>query len=268
MYNKAIMRCLIIIGLAFLSVGSQEKTAPAKTPNANVVSQIDSAKNADNGLVAQASSKTESIDSLTRRYMWATIVGVVGAWIGLIVLICQTAISRRTAQRQLRAYVLSDSSIIVNVANPIPLYPGQVLPQTDARITNTAAGPGAFIQIKNLGQTPAFRVIHWGYICFREYPLNASLPARTPVAANIPSSVLGPGQTATKMLELNPALTAAQINDLRNGTAAIYVQGEITYLDAFRKNRLTRYRVMYHRMGGAIGVSTGLNFCEEGNDAN
>jgi hypothetical protein len=214
-----------------------------------------------------ASAPAASLDSLTRHYMWATIVGVIGAWIGLAVLICQTIITRRTSQRQLRAYVLSDSSVIVNVANPVPLYPGQVLPQTDARITNTAAGPGAFIQIRNTGQTPAFKVLHWGYICFREYPLTAALPARLPTVGNPPITVLGPGMIATKMLELNPSLTPAQINDLRNGAGAIYVYGEITYVDAFRKSQFTRYRVMYHRMGGAIGVSTILSFCEEGNDA-
>lgn len=232
------MRGLVVIGLVLLSLGGQGPVPAAP------------------------------LDPLTQKYMWATIVGVVGAWIGLGILIAQTIIARRTAQRQLRAYVLSDSSTIFNVANPVPLYAGQQLAQTDARITNTAAGPGTLLTIKNLGQTPAFKVIHWGYICFREYPLNATLPAPpTTPSSNAPSMVLGPGQISTKMLELNPALTAAQITDLRNGVAAIYVYGEITYQDAFGQKRTTHYRVMYHRMGGAIGVNTGLNFCNEGNEA-
>jgi hypothetical protein len=209
-----------------------------------------------------------SLDTLTRGYMWATIIGVVGAWIGLGVLISQTIITRRTSQRQLRAYVLGDSSIIVNVADPVPLYQGQILPQTEARITNGAAGPRAFMQIKNTGETPAFKVMRWGYICFREFPLIAALPTRLPIVASPPTTILGPGQSVTKLLELNPPLTAAQINDLRNGTGAVYVYGEITYVDAFGENRFTHYRTMYHRMGGAIGVSTLLSFCEAGNDAN
>ncbi len=220
------------------------------------------------GKTTEEPAKEDSLDSLTRRYMWATIVGVIGAWIGLAVLIYQTIITRRTSQRQLRAYVLSDSGTIANVANPVPLFPGQNLPQTEARITNTAAGPGAWIQIKNTGQTPAFKVMHWGYICFRECPLTAALPARLPTVGNFPTSILGPGMIATKLLELNPPLTPAQITDLRNGTGAVYVYGEITYVDAFGENRLTKYRVMYHRVGGAIGVSTNLTFCDEGNDAN
>jgi hypothetical protein len=208
------------------------------------------------------------LDPLSREYMWATIIGVLGAWIGLVVLICQTVITRRTSQRQLRAYVLTDASTIVNIADPVPLYEGQALAQTDARITNHAAGPGAFLFIKNTGQTPAFKVTHWGSICFREYPLAASLPARLPISVSSPTSVLGPGQVSSKLFELNPALTPAQINDLRSGTGAVYVYGEITYVDAFGKSHFTHYRTMYHRMGGAIGVSTTLNFCEEGNDAN
>jgi len=218
--------------------------------------------------VAASVALQAPVDALSRGYMWATIIGVVGAWIGLVVLISQTVITRRTSQRQLRAYILMDTGTIINVANPIPLYTGQALAQTDARISNDAAGPGALVFIKNTGQTPAFKVIHWANICFREYPLIASLPAPIPLVGAPPVSVLGPGQVASKLLESNPRLTPAQTNDLRNSTAAVYVYGEITYVDAFGKSHLTRYGTMYHRMSGAIGVSTTLTYCEDGNDAN
>jgi hypothetical protein len=62
-------------------------------------------------------------------------------------------------------------------------------------------------------------------------------------------------------------LTPQQIADLRAGTGAVYVYGEITYVDAFGQKWLTKYRLMHHRDGGAIGVSTDLSFCEEGNEA-
>src|ERR1035438_8929785 len=45
-------------------------------------------------------AKAESLSLLTRRYMWATIVGVVGAWIGIAVLVIQTMLSRKTSERQ------------------------------------------------------------------------------------------------------------------------------------------------------------------------
>ena len=80
----------------------------------------------------------------------------------LSVLIMQTIISRNSSQRQLRAYVLGESGTIVNIANPIQAFPGQIIRPTGAEITNLACGPVARIQIKNTGQTPAFRVEHWG----------------------------------------------------------------------------------------------------------
>lgn len=43
--------------------------------------------------------------------------------------------------------------------------------------------------------------------------------------------------------------------------------GEITYLDAFKHEQITKYRLMYHRMGGAIGVNSTLSFTDEGNEA-
>jgi hypothetical protein len=218
------------------------------------------------GKSAEEQAKQYSLDLLTRRYMCATIIGVVGAWIGLAILITQTVTSRRTAQRQLRAYVLCESGSIFNVANPIPLFPGQIFQPTGAEITNRAAGPGALIQIKNTGQTPAFKASHWGNICFREAPLRTGLPARLPLPFTFPS-VLGPGIISTKLLQLPQPLTPAEVNDLRNGTGAVYVYGEITYEDAFGRKQQTHYRLLHHQQGGAIGVSTNLSFADAGNEA-
>ena len=80
--------------------------------------------------------------------------------------------------------------------------------------------------------------------------------------------ILGPGIIGTKLYRFGPVLTDQQIADLRVGTGAIYVYGDIGYEDAFGKKRFTNYRLMYHAFGGAIGVSTDLTFTEEGNDAN
>lgn len=186
--------------------------------------------------------------------------------VGIIVAIRTLNHMQESSERQLRAYVVCDSGFIFNVTNPVPLFPGQVFAPTPAQVSNPATGPGAQIQIKNTGQTPAFKVRHWGNICFREYPLAAGLPARLPNILPHPC-VLGAGIPSTKLLELNPALTPQQVADLRAGTGAVYIYGEITYVDAFGCERLTKYRLMHHRMGGAIGVSTDLTFTDEGNEA-
>lgn len=173
---------------------------------------------------------------------------------------------RESSERQLRAYVISESGTIFNVANPVPIFQGQVFIPTGAEISNPACGPGVRIQIKNAGQTPAYEVTHFANICFREQPLKSSLPARDPNM--IPaSSILGPGIPSTKLLFMPQPLTAQETADLRAGNGAVYVYGEIVYRDTFGKRWHTSYRLMHHPYGGAIGVSTDLSFCDEGNDA-
>lgn len=171
------------------------------------------------------------------------------------------------SERQLRAYVVCEHGTIFNVANPVPVFLGQVFnPPSEAEITNPAFGPGYKIQIKNAGQTPAVEVRHWGNICFREFPLKSPLPARDPKIIPV-ASVLGPGIPSTKFNHLTQPLTAKETADLRAGTGAVYVYGEITYSDIWGKSWYTRYRLMHHAFGGAIGVSTDLSFCESGNEA-
>src|SRR6266850_4087729 len=98
---------------------------------------------------------------------WLVLVGAV-QFLALIVQAVIYILTLRqmqdTDKRQLRAYVLCESGFIFNVANPVPLFAGQDLPVTDARITNLAAGPGAKIQINNTGQTPEFQDSYWRYI--------------------------------------------------------------------------------------------------------
>lgn len=169
-------------------------------------------------------------------------------------------------ERQLRAYVLVDSGTIFNVADPVPLFLGQIFAPSEAQVTNKAAGPGVRLFIKNTGQTPAYDVRHWGHICFREFPLKNPLPARPPQANPVPS-ILGREIISTKLIYIPNPLSSKEVADLRVGAGAVYVYGEITYRDTFGKSWYTHYRLMYHPYGGAIGVSTDLTFCDGGNEA-
>jgi hypothetical protein len=172
------------------SVGAQQispNTAPPGTPkgNASKRNRQQKAEQGNSGTTSESTchqclpccsteqsqnktkeeqAKLDSLDLLTHRYMWATIVGVIGAWIGLAALIGQTIISRNSSHRQLRAYVVGEIGNIVNIANPILAFGGQIIEPTGAEISNLACGPVARIQIKNAGQTPAFEVKHWGNI--------------------------------------------------------------------------------------------------------
>jgi hypothetical protein len=185
--------------------------------------------------------------------------------VGICVAIWTLNHMRESSERQLRAYVVAEVGSIVNIANPVEV-PGVTLTPTEARAA-FPWGPIAKIAIKNAGQTPAYHVGHWGSICFREYPLASPLPSNPHTARPMPS-IMGPGTIATKLFLFGPSLTPQQISDLRAGSGAVYVYGEVTYRDAFGNERFTNYRLMYHIIGGAIGVSTDLSFTEDGNEAN
>lgn len=193
------------------------------------------------------------------------VIATVAAFLQFVALAVTILVMISSSRRQLRAYVGGDVGSIGNVANPIPVA-GQDIKPTGAEITNPTCGPVAYVQIKNAGQTPAYEVLHWGNMCTREHPLTSALPPSQFTLRF--ASVLGPGIIATKYLFLATPLTAQEISDLRAGKAAIYVYGEIRYKDAFGKERFTKYRLMHHVGQGAIGVSTGLTFADEGNEAN
>jgi hypothetical protein len=190
-------------------------------------------------------------------------VSTVIAFFTLVFFAVQVWLMRITAHRQLRAYVVAETGIVVNVADPIQSIGPKS--ETEARITHPEWGPVLRIQIKNTGQTPAYDVIHWAGFYFREWPLESALPP-IPAAEDRYRSTMGPGVPITKTLFFGPRLTDEQIKGLRDGTAALYCQGEILYRDAFKKKHFTRYRLMYHLFGGAIGVNTDLTFAEEGNE--
>ena len=182
----------------------------------------------------------------------------------LITILWQVVVTKDTARRQLRAYVLVERGIIGNVANPIP-GPGEKI-ETVARILLPTAGPSAQITIKNTGQTPAYELVHWGRICIQEFPLTSQLPPMPTPEAKF-WTVMGPGIAEVKTLRLPKALDSNQIQGLRDGTMAIYCHGEVVYRDAFKKKRVTKYRCMYSAVGGIIGVNTDLTYCDDGNTA-
>jgi hypothetical protein len=99
-----------------------------------------------------------------------------------------------------------------------------------------------------------------------EFPLKSELP---PIHKLVkpPSSAIAPEGINTKLVKVFAPLTAEQIAGLRNGTVAIWVYGEITYRDAFRRKRTSHYRLFHNGITGTIGVSTDLTWAEGGNDA-
>lgn len=217
----------------------------------------------------QAEGKAAANETITphnpnQGWSLADVIAAIAGGAGLLqflALVATIGIMIRNGHRQLRAYVVAELGTIVNVADPDPIV-GTSMP-TEARVTHPGWGPIVQIQIKNTGQTPAYDVVHWASLYFTDYPLPE--PTNRETENDKFRSIMGQGVPITKNLFFVPRLTPEQVKGLKDGSSAICVDGEILYKDAFKKSHFTRYRLIYHRQGGAIGVSTTLSFAENGN---
>jgi hypothetical protein len=161
--------------------------------------------------------------------------------------------SESTARRQLRAYVFVSGAAVTNIAE------GDGIPE-------------AQVVIKNFGQTPAYNFVNITGFAANVYPPPSSIRLTVPdeeFFQPIAKSDLGPTQaeiSTTDWREKRRPLTQDERAALAEGKAIIYVYGEIRYVDAFGRQRWTKYRYM---MGGPVGVRPGgrLAPCDEGNEA-
>lgn len=171
-----------------------------------------------------------------------------------IAAVAQFELMRRTAQRQLRAYVFPEST---GITDGMALNPPQ---------PNRANEPGIFLLIRNTGNTPAFQVKSFAQIDVVEPRHEHTLVPPTPLVHGYPTP-LPPNGTVTKGLWFGRPLNAQEIADVTNGAKAIYVYGRVEYLDTFKQKRFTNFRLAY---SGAFPAQPGaiFLFAQTGNDAN
>jgi hypothetical protein len=150
--------------------------------------------------------------------------------------------SVENGRRQLRAYVFPDQASLV--------WQGTTKPTV------------AEIDIKNSGQTPAYKVSAAEVIAVADYPLqqDISIPG---MSGN--HTVLPPTGSYTLSVPMDKPLTGEQLNAIQKGKQAIYVFGNIAYADAFDECRITQYRFYYTGSGGDIGSKVGLTYLDESN---
>ncbi len=174
-----------------------------------------------------------------------------------------------------RAFVFIDTNIYNAIGNPPPQpepYPGlagsfyqsQVIP--GPWIFDEKMGPFSSITIKNSGQTPALDVIHWANICIREYPLTSDLPPKTPNLPEIKNSIPTNGIMTPIIIKMEVPLTEEEKKLLNSGNTAIYVYGEVTYRDAFRKKHSTKFRRIFIPKFAMMNEPTEMIRCDEGNE--
>jgi hypothetical protein len=135
-----------------------------------------------------------------------------------------------TARRDLRAYVA-------------------VLMSSIERLDENR-NPRATVVIKNFGKTPAYRFAPSAFLIYVE-------PDTAPPDPPEPTRELGhlaPGAEFNVVLNADWQLSRAMRANIVVGSAAVYVQGIIKYVDTYGEPRFTQFRVM---TDGAASVPAG-----------
>lgn len=160
---------------------------------------------------------------------------------------CQLLVIRDQEERQLRAYVFPDHPVINNVSD-----------DTSIKATNPVS---AFVVIKNTGITPAYKVVNILGAAFLPFPSRISFGSKSiseSIVISSSSSFLPAGAPEQSgvvyVIDAGAPLSMQQKEALKNGSAAIYLFGEITYYDTFGFLHCTRYE---YYTGGNAGVNGG-----------
>ena len=156
-----------------------------------------------------------------------------------------------TSRKQLRAYVLVEIGQIELIA--VTKMPNHV----------THWKGKTKLEIHNTGQTPAQEMSVFGDIDFQEWKLpldKTKLKAIDYSGTNLSKDTVGPGGFRDRLDEIQ--IDRKQWEQLRAGTHAIFVYGEIRYKDVFGERQTTHYRFF---TGGPIGLKRGVQLAPHDN---
>jgi hypothetical protein len=151
-----------------------------------------------------------------------------------------------TAQRQLRAYVFPQNSEI--------------------RKFGSDQSPEGWVEIRNTGNTPAYKLQRRGGIMLTPFPAQR-FPEHDWTTPSSKSD-LGPGgEVYLGPITFPNAFTREQIARVVSGESAIYLWGEIRYIDAFKQPRTTKFRHFYRGNGTAQYGTVPTVHDNEGNES-
>lgn len=127
------------------------------------------------------------------------------------------------------------------------------------------SGPYCAFEIKNTGQTPAFKMTMWIHAAI------GSLDAAGPFIdgedeATAGETTLSPG-ASIDLAARGPAPQGDDAQAFADGRKAAYVWGEIKYIDAFERKRFHNFRYTF-TAGDLKGSAVQLRMCSGGNEAN
>jgi hypothetical protein len=122
-----------------------------------------------------------------------------------------------------------------------------------AKITNYGASEivRAELFLRNTGKTPAHTVRFKGKIGVDYFPSN-EFP---PLAKVKQMGTMGQGQEMIQHCTMHIALSKEQFDSIESGKAAVYLFGEVTYVDVYGINCWTKFHLYY---GGDIASTSKL----------
>jgi hypothetical protein len=138
----------------------------------------------------------------------------------------------KNAERQLRAYIFSEETTLSDI--------------------EAGKHPSALINVKNSGLTPGTDVTAWAGITVAEFPLKTELTQATEEFMKTASRrTVSPGGTFKLDTKWGQPLADFHLSLMKDGAAAIFIWGEINYLDVFGEKRVCGFRMYY---GGDTGM--------------
>lgn len=156
----------------------------------------------------------------------------------------QVKIAEETAERQLRAYVMTGAFDVEGIAD--------------------GKTPSVTIELKNSGQSPARHMTSRLDIALLENPPPVSKFTLKGIETNSRSPV-APGGSYAVTVFLDRPISDQDIIVLKGGRWALYVWGQIDYIDAFDKPRWTTFRAVFGKQQIAEEPYH-MGVCEDGND--
>jgi len=133
----------------------------------------------------------------------------------------------------------------------------------DLRLDKESMSLEVVLTFRNYGQTPAYDVTQWSGLHLLPYP-PPPIPEVTPAEIGHRSKRdVGPGGEFLQIRSLQ--LTGAELVAIKSKTQALYMRGEVSYLDAFKTARRTRFKMIWG--GPQATLLPSLAACDDGNEA-
>jgi len=152
-------------------------------------------------------------------------------------------VAYKTSERQLRAYVGVEKAVVHEWSREGCIFR---------------------IAINNFGQTPAYGLKAWGRTVFGPYPIRHDFPTERPLDVQDRVMILDPGSGFTIAVKTMDPLSEADWQKAVARECRVFVYCEVTYEDAFHKDRSRKFRMMFG--GQLVPGANNMVWCETGNE--